>query len=616
MGQEIKISGNVISSKKLHEAILNSLTFSNDLTDISNVNVNEYYKSEHNEVISTSDIFIDNIMIYKIFKKSDVITEKNKLFLNTNNRKVTNYEIKECFRSEGFMLNPLAVKIRHVISGDTNENSYIMKRINKNITLNNFVATFKVSLSDFDADKLTEKFPKLLKTLQLKGYDILDVDLTRDFKGSFDEKNVIDYLESQDHILLKSFSNSCISYIQDDSRIKIYNKIACQFKSPGVTVNFGSNLMSYINCNQKRLRKSFENSIEEGLIRIEVSSKNIEKGKLLLNEAIQSLKNINIYFTPAYFQLKSLTDKIRQTVCILDRTKSQYYFCYYSDLKANKFIGYKSNKCKFTETSYKLILSMFSIKNVPVLFVDANIVDENYVLKISRYVKPEGNTIITSSTSMFAILDEDISKFKLDQTGIEFTTLKKAYKIKSKPLYEMKEIKLLDDFNITLCSRQMHKRRNEQSEFDRKQTEIEANKDLIADNVKQKVQEVNIEYLETLPEPKLKTNYSSTTKHPFQNQPRKITGLPNMTVFKVIGFTTNFDYIVTDIGVYENIIPFKFDVNLLNNVHFKIRHFPSFYLVLSKLVQPLFVVRKQSRTDYELIDRFDFDQLKHFKLYK
>jgi len=423
---------------KLNEAILNSLTYSNELTDISEVNVNKYYKSENNDVIPASDAFIDNIMLYKIFDKSDVIKENKPFHLNTNNRKITNFEIKECCRKKGIVLTPLAV-----ISGNANDESYIMKRINSNLALDTFIATFKVSLSDFDAEELTQKLPKIKEKLQLKGYHILDIDITRDFKGSFDEHDVIEYLKNQGCILLKSFSNSCISFVQDDCRIKIYNKIACQFKSPGVTVNFGSNLFNYINCHQKRLKNSFENSIEEGLIRIEVTSKDLEKGKELLNETIHKLKNINIYFTPAYLQLKALTEKIRQTVCILDRTKEQYYFCYYSDLKANKFIGYKSSKCKFTETSYKLILSMFSIKNVPVLYIDANIEDEKYNLNISRFVKPEGKTIITSATSMFAQLDADISRFKLDQTGIEFTTLKKAYKIKSTPLFEMKKLTYL-----------------------------------------------------------------------------------------------------------------------------------------------------------------------------
>jgi hypothetical protein len=280
-------------------------------------------------------------------------------------RKITNFEIKEAFSKCNIILHPLDAKIKHIISANSeNTKSYILSRINENLSQGNYIATFKISLSDFELQDLLEKMPNVIIKLAEKGYKILDVDITKDFKGSFDENDVKQIFKDYEFIILPSFSNTCVSCIHDDNRIKVYNKTACQFKSLGITVNCGSNLFYYLNCNQKRLGKSFEKTIEEGLIRIEITSKSFQNGIRMFEQIIMFLKDLTIYYTPAYLQLKALTDEIKQTICILDREQQKYYLCYYCDSLTNKFIGYTSGKCKFLETSFKLIISMFSIKNI------------------------------------------------------------------------------------------------------------------------------------------------------------------------------------------------------------------------------------------------------------
>jgi hypothetical protein len=43
------------------------------------------------------------------------------------------------------------------------------------------------------------------------------------------------------------------------------------------------------------------------------------------------LEDLNIYYTPTYLQLKALLEERKETICILDREKERYYFCYYCD---------------------------------------------------------------------------------------------------------------------------------------------------------------------------------------------------------------------------------------------------------------------------------------------
>jgi hypothetical protein len=69
--------------------------------------------------------------------------------------------------------------------------------------------------------------------------------------------------------------------------------------------------------------------------------------------------------------------------------------------------------------------------------------------KYKAFYKERGETILTSGTSLFSDCDQDISKFKLNKTGVEFTTLKKRTNIKSAPPYEIKEILgLADKINL------------------------------------------------------------------------------------------------------------------------------------------------------------------------
>ena len=59
---------NVLPSK-YYEAILYDLAIKNQLADISNVDINKYYKTQYNALESVTEKFVDNIMLFKIMKK-------------------------------------------------------------------------------------------------------------------------------------------------------------------------------------------------------------------------------------------------------------------------------------------------------------------------------------------------------------------------------------------------------------------------------------------------------------------------------------------------------------------------------------------------------------------
>eukprot|EP00975_Prorocentrum_lima_P042606 8950852-Prorocentrum_lima.AAC.1 len=44
-----------------------------------------------------------------------------------------------------------------------------------------------------------------------------------------------------------------------DDRYKIYDKLFCQFASPGVSSAVGNHLYDFVNCPDQRLRETFNN---------------------------------------------------------------------------------------------------------------------------------------------------------------------------------------------------------------------------------------------------------------------------------------------------------------------------------------------------------------------
>jgi len=133
------------------------------LHNISNVDVNKYFRQKVSLLEGVSNVFSDNIMIYKLVDESKTIVENNMRLLNTEIRKSSNHEIKFIFEACKLKLNPLDVKIKNVVSLHTdNENyqSYIRSRVRQQQAVEEskpnveFIAVYKISLSHFEIEKL------------------------------------------------------------------------------------------------------------------------------------------------------------------------------------------------------------------------------------------------------------------------------------------------------------------------------------------------------------------------------------------------------------------------------------------------------------------------------
>ena len=145
-----------------------------------------------------------------------------------------------------------------------------------------WILPIKIELADEDLNTLHDKLTDFLN--ELKEYEtqiyLLDVDITMDYAGTFDKKELENHLINKhnfklqgditdhgDKIILdniKSVGYGTLTYIDGSDptaikRAKFYNKLLCQWTSAGVSKACGNHLIDYLYCPDKRLNETFKN---------------------------------------------------------------------------------------------------------------------------------------------------------------------------------------------------------------------------------------------------------------------------------------------------------------------------------------------------------------------
>jgi len=140
-------------------------------------------------------------------------------------------------------------------------------------------------------------------------------------------------------------------------------------------------------------------------------------------------RRLTVCYTPGYLQFKALIEGVRETFLIQDVKEQRYYYCYYTDSKADKLIGYISNKSKNldrTSSSHYLIMSLYNLPNTPCTFIRAEEDEGALTLDCERFVKHTNVVYITSGMCMFKQCASDIEGFKLSETGFDFKLISKG----------------------------------------------------------------------------------------------------------------------------------------------------------------------------------------------
>lgn len=346
--------------------LIENMKNDNLITDIGNINYSEGCKKLEN-IIPLTDTFCDNITVFKIidfedcntgvkqniqwedFKgqclvKKEILSYWN-IYLRTAFDKIKS-NMNDIKGQPPFKFDIYAKKLNPTVESAIKiigEDMIFVERKYKNPML----LKYKISLADIKIHTLLKTLPDILNLIKKEEIYLLDLDITKDYAGIFNKRKTIKKLLKRDDFILQKSNNikfnelggndmtnkrlrlikekeynsdiasniildndkdvgiDCLSWMNRNTRVKIYNKFVCQLTSAGVNAQLGNNIYNFIDCPDERLKKTFKNAeaLKHGITRLEITiynytsvydefnPKNIEK-----DESIPEISKIQTPF--------------------------------------------------------------------------------------------------------------------------------------------------------------------------------------------------------------------------------------------------------------------------------------------------------------------------------
>ena len=547
------------SLKSIAEHILKENTQENNLiSDIADV---EYTKNHQGKTrlqeVEGFGLFVDDLYIYGYLRREDIVYTPRGGVSCTEGANGSACSIVEMLRSIvrqtiGKNSNLPHINIMHTVEIGNQPNSNILKTIAEiekkqpirkkweERTLSQAFAVFvvKVDVSNIPIQELQKYIKELEKTLFTIGYFIYCVDYTRDFSGTMDKEELINYLleeenfkmegeyseEHHTNIILNNSSSvgqNVLTYLRTDGesmqRIKFYNKIVSNLEAGEVRANFGGHIYDLVFSSNERLRRLFwhPDIKSRGFTRCEVSlygrqyrlSENI--GEFLISREIKLMSKIKplFYIQPAANQWQALAEKIGQCFLLVDRPNHTAYMAWYGNSLTGRIAGVRIDYAKKRdkediENFILWAISDFGFKMVPIYRADIleYTSDRVRISPLKCYVKDgESKTILTpcSKPGKFTkdVLNIDIADYlpPTDFINWEWRTHKLASSNDRKPTGEILEMpELATNKKISLLSLAQRERRNAELQEARNKTEWLHQTNKILSEHLEKIKEISL----------------------------------------------------------------------------------------------------------------------------
>ena len=499
--QEINLK-DITSSKNIsNNWIISNLINSNNLiedknliSDVGITNWNKYAINKEKTLKEVTSIFCDNIMLIGFVEGQYIeMDSKGSIKLKHFVTSFLNSYIRNTFKDNNLILtskgavtikNPMCLNGADCHTRTIIKNNY-KEEIKKLVNIPNsteklntenkelYVIQYKVELADLDFKDLLLKLPQVLKDLEEKNIFLKDLDITKDFKHSFNCEEVINYMLTTQNYKIEgesgnikngiiqkdTYGGSCVAVLKEEekeeitTRSKIYNKYVCQLTSAGVNYSNGNHLYSLFNSGHKRLDKAFKKAYKAGLSRIEITlyTKKVfsyEYYEELINKFISSC-GTTFYKTPFKNTFKALEEKIKNTVLFVNLDKLIFSFGYWYNSKTRRLYGveskFKSEDRKNLNNIINYIVAGYSFIKRPCNVIKYSFKDGLFKMEHRTYIKSTGDTLISKGKKFYIKLkDIDNKTFKkrgLNHGDIKFKISTKKHNHNKPPLYGIKQVK-------------------------------------------------------------------------------------------------------------------------------------------------------------------------------
>ncbi|RZF45761.1 hypothetical protein LSTR_LSTR016541 [Laodelphax striatellus] len=292
LGRDSKSAGELVSRAFCLENINKLIT---DVGKIDYTENSKVWKNNKELFQPLTELFCDNIMLVKILPP-DSLDKNNSQLVKKDLCGVNNSLLRGIFHKYNLARHGVKAKRPTTImekNKHLNWEKYqaiIPPFYYKRFPTKFVCLPYKIELADEKLSEILRDLPDIL--LQLEKHDIFmtDIDITQDFTGIFNKREMerylienfdfsfpcTDYNRECSNIIVendKTVGLDCLTWLHKNIRAKVYNKFVCQMTSPGVNKDIGNHIANFVSCPDKRLRETFTNpsAQKHGITRLEVT---------------------------------------------------------------------------------------------------------------------------------------------------------------------------------------------------------------------------------------------------------------------------------------------------------------------------------------------------------
>lgn len=397
-----------------------------------------YGGTNNNFLEPVSTRFCDNIIFYFIIPEE--IVKNDKTLLDYVNKKDSHKESTEDTNNKDKVLKKVAPFLANntenlkmlLNKNGVNINKRDIKPTNYKADGNTIRQYIKVALPDVELNVILDIITNrdVIDSFNKEGLFINDVDITQDYKGVINKKNIIDYLLTKPNFrFAKEYMDAedweqfvdingctildndnlvggnCLTFISKSIygtvRYKFYNKFVQSLESPSVRGKVGNHYADWIDNPEDILKESISKATDTGLLRLEITFY-IENQAITadyIEEHLNYLSNLLpkdlLYYNSIASQWQIYQTAIKYNLCIVDLDNNIAFLCYSVNSITGKANGFYIKNLSTNKLSN--IIKLYSF-NVPIVVLSYKRNIDNLLLQHRTFEKE-----LINGTNKFAI---------------------------------------------------------------------------------------------------------------------------------------------------------------------------------------------------------------------
>ena len=423
MANKMATRSELLGNTKSKNALVEQIARWNSLNRTGKINYNEGGRKDNIGLRSVTEKFVDNFLLRVLV--ADYNTEKGKnIYVGAQNKTIryllAAHELEKC------IVKAVTLKKLDRPPSDVELEKMPMRNPEK-IAEQYYYQEYKVACPNIEYKKVME----FLRTTDLAtmGMVVKDFDVTMDYAGSFNKKEIIDHLVSKEDFQVQggnaktmrtivdndaTVGRNCLTYMEIANGIcmrkKVYNKMVQMLECKSVRSSVGCHWKDWVCQEGTRLADARDKTNQRGLTRAEVTfyvENNIPADDVIedaLSSIVKHIPSNHVYSTPFAEVWRVYCNTFVHSLVCIDRTENVGLLVYSYNEITGKISGESYENWSERE---KWCLDKLTLNgNLPLDVIDINATTKIISL---RGEKNKKDTLIELSGSRYYKINPDSS---------------------------------------------------------------------------------------------------------------------------------------------------------------------------------------------------------------